>query len=150
MAIFILPGKSPFALTLATSRVIVHPPPMPTVLFTVVHPAHVGELLRWGWQERRWRVLSSAPRLWHFTEKEQMVTCSAKPHNKLLSPACDLYSGRGQAHSSSLFICCRVCGKHQEGSHCHQVSRSHRNFSHRALACLVNGCDTTLLWKWVP
>lgn len=108
MAIFILPGKSPFALTLATSRVIVHPPPpMPTILFTVVHPAHVGELLRWGWQERRWRVLSSAPRLWHFTEKEQMVTCSAKPHNKLLSPARDLYSGRGQAHSSSLFICCK-------------------------------------------
>lgn len=73
MPFFILPGKSPFALTLATFRVIVHPP-MPTVLFTVIYPAHVGGLLRWGCQGRLWRGLISAPRLWYFIEKEQMVT----------------------------------------------------------------------------
>lgn len=78
MPFFILLGKSPFALTLATFRVTVQPP-MPTVLFTVIYPARVGGLLRWGCQGRLWRVLVSAPRLWHFIEKEQMVTVLLNP-----------------------------------------------------------------------
>lgn len=124
--------------------------PTPTLLLTVIHPAHVGELLRWGLQERLRRVLSPAPRLWQFIEKEQMVTVLLSYTTScFLLPVTFTQEEAKHTCQVSSFAAKNMWSTEQEGSHCHQVSRSHWNFSHWALGCSTSGRDTILLWKWV-